>query len=51
MSFYDEMVRIAHEWAEQQGANAIDADAAADYALKQRLYDRQPPNTAGVVPT
>jgi hypothetical protein len=43
MAFYDEMVRIAHEWAEQEGASAIDAEAAADYALKQRRYDRQPP--------
>ena len=44
MSFNDEMVRIAHEWAEQEGASAIDAEAAADYALQQRLYDRQPPS-------
>jgi hypothetical protein len=43
MNFYDRMVRIAHEWAEQEGASAIDAEAAADYALKQRRYDRRPP--------
>jgi hypothetical protein len=43
MSFNDEMVRIAHEWAEQEGAAAIDAEAAADYALKHKLYQRQPP--------
>jgi len=43
MSFYDKMVEIADEWAEREGASAIDAEAAADYALKQRLYDRQPP--------
>ena len=44
MSFNDDMVRIAHEWAEQEGASAIDAAAAADYALQQKLYDRQPPS-------
>lgn len=43
MSFNEEMVRIAEEWAEQEGASAIDAEAAADYALKNRLYRRQPP--------
>lgn len=43
MSFYDEMLKIADEWAEQEGASAIDAEAAADYALKHRLYQRQPP--------
>jgi hypothetical protein len=43
MSFYDKMVEIADEWADQQGASAIDAEAAADYALKHKLYDRQPP--------
>jgi hypothetical protein len=43
MSFYNEMVRIAEECAEREGASAIDAEAAADYALKHRLYDRQPP--------
>lgn len=43
MSFYDEMVRIADEWAKREGASAIDPEAAADYALKCRLYDRQPP--------
>lgn len=44
MSFNDEMVRIAHEWADQEGASAIDAEAAADYALQQKLYDRKPPS-------
>ena len=44
MSFYDEMVKIAEECAEQEGASAIDPQAAADYALKHRLYDRQPPS-------
>ena len=44
MAFYDEMVKIAHEWAEYEGANAINAEAAADFALKQRRYDRQPPS-------
>jgi hypothetical protein len=43
MSFNDEMVQIAHEWAEQAGAAAIDAVAAADYAIKHKLYQRQPP--------
>jgi hypothetical protein len=43
MSFYDEMVKIADDWAEQEGASAIDVDAAVDYALKNRLYQRQPP--------
>jgi hypothetical protein len=43
MTFYDKMVEIADEWAEQEGASAIDAEAAADYALKQKLYDREPP--------
>lgn len=43
MSFNDQMLRIAEEWAEQEGASAIDAEAAADYALKNRLYRRQPP--------
>jgi hypothetical protein len=43
MTFYDKMVEIAHEWAELEGASAIDAEAAADYALKKRLYQRQPP--------
>jgi hypothetical protein len=43
MSFNDEMVRIAEEWAKREGASAIDAEAAADYALKHRLYDREPP--------
>jgi hypothetical protein len=37
------MVRIADEWAKREGASAIDPEAAADYALKRRLYDRQPP--------
>lgn len=43
MPFYDEMVKIADEWAEQEGAAVIDAEAAADYALKHKLYQRQPP--------
>ncbi|HKB92025.1 MAG TPA: hypothetical protein VKC60_16025 [Opitutaceae bacterium] len=43
MSFYDKMVEIADEWADEQGASAIDAEAAADYALQHKLYDRQPP--------
>lgn len=37
------MLDIADEWAEKEGASAIDAAAAADYALKYKLYDRQPP--------
>ena len=44
MSFNDELVKIAEEWAEQEGAAAIDAEAAADYALQHRLYQRQPPS-------
>ena len=43
MSFYEKMVDIAHEWAEQEGVSAIDVDAAVDYALKHRLYQRRPP--------
>jgi hypothetical protein len=43
MSFYDEMLQIADDWAEQEGASAIDVEAAVDYALKNRLYQRQPP--------
>jgi hypothetical protein len=43
MTFYDKMVDIAHEWAEQEGASAIDVDAAVEYALKHRLYQRRPP--------
>jgi hypothetical protein len=43
MSFNDEMVKIADKWAKREGASAIDAEAAADYALKHKLYDRQPP--------
>jgi hypothetical protein len=43
MSFNDELVKIAEKWAEREGTSAIDAEAAADYALKHRLYDRQPP--------
>ena len=43
MDFYDKMVEIAEEWADKQGASAIDVDAAVDYALKHKLYDRQPP--------
>lgn len=44
MAFYDNMIDIANEWAQQEGASAIDAEAAADYALKHKLYDRQPPS-------
>jgi hypothetical protein len=44
MSFYENMVDIADEWAQEEGASAIDAEAAADYALKHKLYDRQPPS-------
>ena len=44
MSFNDELVKIAEEWAEQEGAAAIDAEAAADYALQRKLYQRQPPS-------
>jgi hypothetical protein len=43
MSFNDDLVRIAEEWAKQEGAAAIDVEAAADYALKKRRYQRQPP--------
>lgn len=43
MSFYEKMVEFAEEWAEQEGAAAIDAEAAADYALQRKLYQRQPP--------
>lgn len=43
MSFNDDMLTIAEEWAEQEGASAIDAEAAADYALKHKRYQRQPP--------
>ncbi len=43
MSFYDEMLKIADEWAEQEGASAIDVEAAVDYALNNRMYQRQPP--------
>jgi hypothetical protein len=43
MTFYDKMVEIADEWAEQEGATAIDAEAAADYALTTKQYQRQPP--------
>ena len=43
MSFNDEMLTIAEEWAEQAGASAIDAEAAADFALEHKLYQRQPP--------
>ena len=43
MTFYDKMVEIADEWAEQEGASAIDAEAAADYALQTKQYQRQPP--------
>ncbi len=43
MTFYDKMVEIADEWADQAGATAIDAEAAADYALETKQYQRQPP--------
>ena len=43
MSFNEEMVKIAEEWQEQEGASAIDVEAAADYALTHKLYDRTPP--------
>jgi hypothetical protein len=43
MSFYDEMVRIAEEYAKREGVSTIDPEAAADYALKRRLYERQAP--------
>lgn len=43
-SFNESMLDIAHQWAEQEGASAIDAEAAADYALEHKLYDRQPPS-------
>lgn len=43
MSFNDELVKIAERWAKTEGASAIDPEAAADYALKRKLYDRQPP--------
>jgi hypothetical protein len=43
MTFNDKMLEIADEWAEQEGATAIDAVAAADYALETKQYQRQPP--------
>jgi len=43
MSISKTLVEIADEWAEQSGAAAIDVEAAADYALKGRRYQRQPP--------
>lgn len=43
MSINDDLVKIAEEWAEQEGAAAIDAEAAADYALEHKLYQRTPP--------
>jgi hypothetical protein len=43
MSFNEDMVQIAEDWQEQEGASAIDVEAAADYALKHKLYDRTPP--------
>jgi hypothetical protein len=43
MSFHEEMVKIAEEWQEQEGASAIDVEAAVDYALTNKLYRRQPP--------
>lgn len=45
MSFNDELVKIAEEWAEQEGAAAIDAEAAADFALQHRLYQLTAKNT------
>jgi hypothetical protein len=43
MSFNEELVKIAEDWQEQEGASAIDVEAAADYALKHKLYDRTAP--------
>jgi hypothetical protein len=43
MSFNEELVKIAEDWQEQEGASAIDVEAAADYALKHKLYDCTPP--------
>jgi hypothetical protein len=43
MTFNDQMVQIAEDWQEQEGASAIDVEAAVDYALKNKLYRRQPP--------
>lgn len=43
MNFYEKMVEIADEWADQAGATAINAEAAADYALETKQYQRQPP--------
>jgi hypothetical protein len=43
MSFHEEMVKIAEEWQEQEGASAIDVEAAVDYALTNKLYRRKPP--------
>jgi len=43
MSFNDEMVKIAEEWQEQEGASVIDVEAAVDYALTNKLYRRRPP--------
>jgi len=40
MSFNDRLVQIAEDWQEQEGASAIDVEAVADYALKNKLYDR-----------
>jgi hypothetical protein len=44
MSFYDDMVSIADEWAKEEGAAAIDVEAAVEYALRRKLYQRQPPS-------
>jgi hypothetical protein len=44
MTFIEEMVKIAEDWQEQEGASAIDVEAAVDYALKNKLYRRQPPS-------
>ena len=43
MTFNEEMVKIAEDWQEQEGASAIDVEAAVDYALTNKLYRRQPP--------
>lgn len=43
MSYYDDLVKIAEECAEQDGASVIDAEAAAIYAIEHKLYQRHPP--------
>lgn len=43
MSFNEDMLKIAHEWAEQEGASAIDVEAVVEYALLNKLYQRKPP--------